>query len=176
MTTPWATSPPSVGGTAWAAEVCHYCGCRHVPLIRDYIAEHDSVLDHGDRALRAIDSGDLDTAAEHVRLMQGELRSHWQGEEQGVFAILMEEELYREHIDPLIAEHRELDALLDTLDVRRREDQVVLREQVDELRVHISKEEDGIFPVTLTELSGPEWDRAIAAWQAAHPGQELIAD
>ena len=20
--------------------MCHYCGCRHIPLIRDYIAEH----------------------------------------------------------------------------------------------------------------------------------------
>jgi iron-sulfur cluster repair protein YtfE (RIC family) len=156
--------------------MCHYCGCRQIPLIRDYIAEHDQVLDHGDRAMRAIDAGDLAEAAEQVRLMHAELRSHWEGEEKGVFAVLMGEELYREHIEPLVAEHRELDELLGRIDVHRGEDQALLREQVAELRVHISKEEDGIFPATLTELSGAEWDRAIAAWQAAHPGQELIAD
>lgn len=156
--------------------MCHYCGCRHVPLIRDYIAEHDRVLEHGDQALRAINAGDVEGAAAHVRQMQVELQAHWKGEENGVFAILMGEELYREHIEPLIAEHRELDALLDRLDLSRREDQIVLRDEVAELRVHISKEEDGIFPATLTELSGPEWDRAIAAWQEAHPGQALIQD
>lgn len=156
--------------------MCHYCGCRQIPLIRDYIAEHDQVLDHGDRAVRAVDAGDLAEAAEQVRLMHVELRSHWEGEENGVFAVLMGEELYREHIEPLVAEHRELDELLGRLDVHRPEDQALLREHVAELRVHISKEEDGIFPATLTELSGPEWDRAIAAWHAAHPERELIVD
>ena len=52
----------------------------------------------------------------------------------------------------------------------------VLQEQVAELRVHISKEEDGLFPVTLVEFSGPEWDAAIDAWHRAHPGQQLIQD
>lgn len=156
--------------------VCHYCGCRQIPLIRDYIAEHDRVLEHGDRALRAISAGELEAAADQVQRMQVELQAHWQGEENGVFAILQTEEPYREHIEPLVAEHRELDALLGRLDLTRREDQALLREQVEALKIHISKEEDGIFPATLTELSGPEWDRAIAAWQEAHPGQELIAD
>lgn len=156
--------------------MCHYCGCRQIPLIRDYIAEHDRILDHGDRALRAVDEGDLELAAEQVRLMHAELRSHWPGEEDGVFAVLMDEPLYREHIEPLVAEHRELDALLADLDVHESDGQAALREQVEELRVHISKEEDGIFPVTLTELSGPEWDRAMAGWYAAHPGQQLIGD
>ena len=28
----------------------------------------------------------------------------------------------------------------------------------------------------LVELSGPEWDVAIAAWERAHPGRTLIVD
>jgi hypothetical protein len=47
---------------------------------------------------------------------------------------------------------------------------------VDELRNHISKEEDGIFPVTLVEFSGPEWDLAIAAWERAHPDRTMNFD
>ena len=154
--------------------MCHYCGCRQIPLIRDYIAEHERATDHGDRALRAIAAGDLASAQAHVDAMAVELRSHWQGEENGVFAVMMGDETYREHLEPLVAEHRELDALLATLDVTRTEDQWVLREQLAELAEHISKEEDGIFPATLVEFDGDEWDAAIDAWHAAHPGRSLI--
>jgi iron-sulfur cluster repair protein YtfE (RIC family) len=156
--------------------VCHYCGCRQIPLIRDYIAEHERVLDLGERALEEMGRGALDDAQATVGQMRAELRSHWQGEEDGVFALMRGDELYREHIDPLIAEHRELDELLRTMDVRDEHQLAVLQEQVAELRVHISKEEDGIFPVTLVEFSGPEWDAAIDAWHRAHPGQQLIQD
>ena len=156
--------------------MCHYCGCRQIPLIRDYIAEHEHVLDLGERALEEMGRGELDDAQATVDQMRAELRSHWQGEEDGVFALMRGDELYRQHIDPLIAEHRELDELLRTMDVRDEHQLAVLQEQVAELRVHISKEEDGIFPVTLVEFSGPEWDAAIKAWHRAHPGQQLIED
>ena len=156
--------------------MCHYCGCRQIPLIRDYIAEHEHVLDLGERALGEMGRGALDDAQATVDQMRAELRSHWQGEEDGVFALMRGDELYRQHIDPLIAEHRELDELLRTMDVRDEHQLAVLQEQVAELRVHISKEEDGLFPVTLVEFSGPEWDAAIDAWHRAHPGQQLIQD
>lgn len=156
--------------------MCHYCGCRQIPLIRDYIAEHEHVLDLGERALEEMGRGALDDAQATVDRMRAELRSHWQGEEDGVFALMRGDELYRQHIDPLIAEHRELDELLRTMDVRDEHQLAVLQEQVAELRVHISKEEDGLFPVTLVEFSGPEWDAAIDAWHRAHPGQQLMQD
>jgi iron-sulfur cluster repair protein YtfE (RIC family) len=130
----------------------------------------------GMRALEEAGRGALADAQETVSRMRAELLSHWQGEEEGVFALMRGDDLYREHIDPLIAEHRELDALLARLDMTSAEDRTRLRHEMDELLVHISKEEDGIFPVTLVELSGPEWDAAIAAWERAHPGKTLIVD
>lgn len=156
--------------------MCHYCGCRQIPLIRDYIAEHEHVLELGMHAVEQAGRGELDEAQATVARMRAELVAHWQGEEEGVFALMRGDELYREHIDPLIAEHRELDALLGRLDLTRAEDRVRLRDEMRELRIHISKEEDGIFPVTLVELSGPEWDLAIAAWERAHPGRTLTYD
>ena len=156
--------------------MCHYCGCRHIPLIRDYIAEHERVLDLGSRALEEAGRGALTEAQATVAEMRTELQSHWQGEEEGVFALMRSDELYREHIDPLVEEHRELDALLARLDMTVAEDRVRLRDEMHELRIHISKEEDGIFPVTLVEFSGPEWDAAIAAWERAHPGQKISLD
>ncbi len=39
--------------------MCHYCGCRVMPLIRDYIAEHERAINHGGGAVRALDQGGL---------------------------------------------------------------------------------------------------------------------
>ena len=46
---------------------------------------------------------------------------------------------------------------------------------MSDLYEHISKEEDGLFPASLTSLSGDEWDASINAWHAAHPGRRMIA-
>ncbi len=42
--------------------MCHYCGCRDMPLLRDYIAEHERVINLGGAAVRALDRGDQDQA------------------------------------------------------------------------------------------------------------------
>ncbi|MFI8365575.1 hypothetical protein [Streptomyces sp. NPDC085466] len=33
---------------------------------------------------------------------------------------------------------------------------------------HIAKEEDGLFPVSLTELTGERWNEAVTAWSGVH--------
>ena len=106
--------------------MCHYCGCRQIPLIRDYIAEHELVTWLGVRALEETGRGEMTKAQATVTQMRSELLAHWQGEEEGVFALMRGEELYREHIDPLIAEHRELDALLGRLDMASADDRTRL--------------------------------------------------
>ncbi len=45
---------------------------------------------------------------------------------------------------------------------------------VFDLYEHISKEEDGLFPASLTALGGDEWDAAMDAWHEAHPGRRMI--
>lgn len=133
-----------------------------MPLLRDYIAEHERAVDHGREAVRALDRGELDVARERLAAMYDELRSHWQGEENGLFAVMHGEELYAEHIDPLVAEHRELAAFLEVADVSDPADQARVRREIEELYVHIAKEEDGLFPAALTALDGADWDAAMA--------------
>ena len=157
--------------------MCHYCGCRQIRLLRDYIAEHERVTELGDVAVRAIDAGDLDRARRCTDQMAVELASHWAGEENGLFAVMRRAETaYADYIDPLVAEHRDLSLFLAGVDVSDPADQDRLRLEVRELLEHISKEEDGLFPAALTSLSGRDWDEAIGAWYDAHPGEELIAD
>lgn len=156
--------------------MCHYCGCREMPLLRDYIAEHERVVNLGGAAVRALDRGDTAHAQASLAAMAEELRSHWRGEENGLFAMMQTDELYAEHIEPLVREHRELASLLASVDLFDPADQERVRQAVDDLHGHIAKEEDGLFPASLTALGGAEWDAAMAAWQRAHPGEHLIAD
>jgi iron-sulfur cluster repair protein YtfE (RIC family) len=147
-----------------------------MPLLRDYVAEHEQVMNLGGAAVRALDRGDGVLARTLLTEMARELRSHWQGEEDGLFAVMRGDELFDEHITPLVREHRELAALLEMVDLSDPSDQERLRRAVDDLHGHIAKEEDGLFPASLTALTGEEWDTAMAAWQQAHPGRDLITD
>ena len=147
-----------------------------MPLIRDYIAEHERAINLGGDAVRAIDDGELAKAADLLGSMAAELRTHWQGEEKGLFAVMGRDELYAEHIDPLVREHRDLETLLRAVDLSDPTDQDRVRTAVFELHEHIAKEEDGLFPASLTTLSGDEWDASMQAWHAAHPGHTMIGE
>lgn len=156
--------------------MCHYCGCRDMPLLRDYIAEHERVVNLGGAAVRALDRGEPVRARELLAAMTQELTSHWQGEENGLFAVMRKDELSSQHILPLVREHRELATLLESVDLSDADDQNRVRRAVDDLHGHIAKEEDGLFPASLTALGGEDWDAAMAAWRRAHPDRKLIAD
>ncbi|MER7762700.1 hemerythrin domain-containing protein [Streptomyces sp. NPDC097619] len=152
--------------------MCHYCGCRQIPLIREFVAEHETVTDAAGDALRALDRGDPTAARRLVDRMTEELLAHWEGEERGLFAVMEQDPEYAPYIADLVREHRESAAFLDRADLGDPTDEARFRASVDEPHRHIAKEEDGLFPASLTALAGDEWDRSIAAWRAAHPDRE----
>jgi hypothetical protein len=84
------------------------------------------------------------------------------------------DELYATHIAPLVSEHRELDALLGSVDLQDDGDREQIRQAIEELHEHIAREEDGLFPASLTALDGEQWDAAMAGWRQEHPGQQMI--
>ncbi|KAA0107929.1 hemerythrin domain-containing protein [Mycolicibacterium sp. P1-5] len=145
-----------------------------MPLLRDYIAEHERAIDHGGSVVRALDEADYGRAHESLSAMAEELRAHWSGEENGLFAVMATDELFASHITPLVREHRELDELLATADLTDGGDRKLIREAIFELREHIVKEEDGLFPASLTALDGEQWDAAITGWHQAHPGKSPL--
>lgn len=155
--------------------MCQYCGCREMPLLRDYTAEHERAINLGGGAVRALDAGDVVKAQDLAVAMAAELRTHWSGEEAGLFAQLLDEDdIFAEYIDPLVQEHRDLDAFMATMDLSDPADQARFRDEVSALHEHIAKEEDSLFPASVTTLSGDQWDAAIAAWQVAHPGATML--
>ncbi|MFE1412262.1 hemerythrin domain-containing protein [Streptomyces sp. NPDC058746] len=155
--------------------MCHYCGCRQIPLIKEFIAEHESVTDAAGDALRALDAGDHAKARALTLDMQTVLLAHWKGEEDGLFAVMSTDPEYADYIAALTREHRELAAFLSTADLSSPADAQTFREAMDDLHHHIAKEEDGLFPASLTALTGDEWDLSIKAWRTAHPDGELHA-
>lgn len=120
-----------------------------------------------------MDGGDLALARTLLDEMAQELRSHWRGEENGFFQAMSRTEEYRDYIAQLILEHRELDALLTAADLSTKQDRDAVRVAVADLADHIRKEEDGLFPASLTALDGQDWNESMAAWQEAHPGSRL---
>jgi hypothetical protein len=148
-----------------------------MPLIRDFIEEHEQVADLGDEALRALEHADLVTASRCVTQMSEILTSHWQGEEAGIFAVMSEADVsYAEYVETLVGEHRALAAFLNVIDLDLPAHRERLQFEISALREHIVREEDGLFPASLTALTGDQWDRAISAWYGAHPGESLIPD
>lgn len=148
--------------------VCFYCGCRDIPLLRDYIAEHERVTDLGADLTKALREEDLPAAKRLISEIAAELESHWRGEENGLFAAMRLEEGYRDYIDQLVNEHRQLRDLLATADLAEADDQRRVLAALEELHEHIAKEEDGLFPASLTALDGDQWERAIRVWQTVH--------
>jgi iron-sulfur cluster repair protein YtfE (RIC family) len=147
-----------------------------MPLIRDLVAEHEQALDCGDDIVRALDRRELPAATDLLRHMHALLSPHWEGEENGVFAAMAaREEQYADYVRPLIAEHRELAQLLASVDVSSADGEQAVRVAFQELRDHIRREEDGLFPASLTALDGDDWDAAMQAWRNAHPGEDMIS-
>lgn len=146
-----------------------------MPLIRDFVAEHEQALDCADDILRALDRRDRPAVTHLLSEMHALLRPHWQGEENGIFEVMAaREQQYADYVRPLIGEHRELAQLLATVDVSTADGEHAVRVAFDELRGHIRREEDGLFPASLTALAGDDWDAAMTAWRDAHPGEDLI--
>lgn len=157
--------------------MCHYCGCRQVPLIRDYIAEHEAITTLGMRMTKLLGRGDADAAQRLVPELAELLSRHWQGEEEGVFvAMAAADEQYADYIAPLVAEHRDLATFLAGADLTLPDDAARFAAEVVALADHIEREEDGLFPATLVTLDGADWDAAFEAWHRAHPGQQLVVD
>jgi iron-sulfur cluster repair protein YtfE (RIC family) len=127
----------------------------------------------GRDAVAAMNRDDLEAAGQLLDRMARELHTHWRGEEDGLFAAMRKDREYEGYISALVREHRDLESLLATADLSTQSDRDLIRAAIVDLAEHIRKEEDGLFPASLTALDGDAWNRSIAAWQEAHPGSSL---
>jgi len=138
--------------------MCEYCGCQSIPAIRELTEEHDAVVEQIGEVTRRLDDGDAAAAAEGCRRISRILAPHTVVEEQGLFPAMAVE--FPDQVDVLHREHRAIEAVLAECDDADPVDpawpgRVVAA--LDLLRVHILKEQDGVFPATLSVLGNDDW-------------------
>jgi hemerythrin-like domain-containing protein len=139
--------------------VCEYCGCQEVDVIAQLTAEHDRLRSLGRDLAEAADRGDLAGARPIAHEMRHVLAPHTRVEEAGLFPELAAE--FGDQLADLEREHVVIDGALEDLD---RDAPVVDWPQRTHAALallfdHILKEQDGVFPAALANLSPDGWDR-----------------
>lgn len=146
--------------------MCQYCGCHENTIIGRFAEEHVRLIDLSGDMQRAIVASDTTLARDLAVRTRDLLYPHTGAEERGLFAALRrEEEAYGSTIDRLCGEHITLDGLIDRIIDGEWH---LGAEFVHELREHIDREENSLFPASVVSIiDGDEWDRIEADDNAA---------
>jgi hemerythrin-like domain-containing protein len=139
--------------------MCEYCGCQDIPAIADLTAEHDGIRTVARDAQRAAAAGDHPAAVETAGRLRALLEPHNRIEELGLFPAMAGE--FAEHTDRLVAEHRNLEEALGELTSGQPATpgwEQRLSAALHDLFEHILREQDGLFPATLSVLTPERWD------------------
>ena len=150
----------------------YYWGCQSMGVIGRVTAEVEGIMNAPRKLRRAAQAGRADEVAELVDEVAGLLTPHTDAEEVGLFTVLRRDEDFTEYVDALCGEHVTLDELLER--IRAGESDLADRFYT-ELRAHIEREEDGLFPASLTTLRGDDWPEVDELTAAASPTSPLAS-
>jgi len=139
--------------------VCEYCGCQDIPAIATLTAEHEAIREVARVGQQAATASDHPAAVAAATRLKELLDPHSRIEELGLFPAMAGE--FGEHTERLTAEHRALEAELTELidsaaPVAGWEQR--LTAALSELFEHILREQDGLFPATLSVMTPEQWD------------------
>lgn len=146
--------------------MCSYCGCQSIGIIGRFSAEHEQIINVSGLLRRAIVEGRLGEVGGLADDVARLLDPHTDAEEVGLFTVLRRDEDFAEHVDGLCGEHTKLTETLAR--IRAGETNLVHRFSRD-LRSHIQREEDGLFPASLTTLDGEQWAEVETLTAASRP-------
>lgn len=156
--------------------MCEYCGCQDIAAIAELTREHDAVVAEIAHVRVAVRDGDAEAAGEVARRISRILGPHTSVEEHGLFPHLEHE--FPDHIAALEREHREIEAVLAVADRGTPSDPCwpqQLLGAMELLRDHILKEQDGLFPASLSILDESGWASVDAARaNANHAGGVVL--
>lgn len=150
--------------------MCSYCGCQSIDVIGRFTAEHEQIINAAGELRRTVEAGrhaGLEvTVAQRVDALAALLTPHTGAEEAGLFFVLRRDADFTDYVDSLCGEHVTLD---DALARIRAGEHDLVASFYRQLRTHIEREEDGLFPSSLTALGGPDWAEVDALTAAAVP-------
>ncbi len=143
--------------------MCEYCGCQSLTAIDELTREHDEVVNLISHVRDARRDGDTARMAELARRIGTVLEPHTEVEEHGLFPALADD--FPEQLAALEDEHRRVEAVLAEAESGTPSDLTWpdrLISVLDLLRLHILKEQDGVFPAALAALSTEQWEAVEA--------------
>ena len=146
--------------------MCEHCGCRGVEPIAELMDEHFALLDLVGDVRRHLEGGDRVSTMATLEPLGVKLLRHVSREERGVFAALKEQGDFSEAVAELEAEHLAFDIQLDEIDIDSRTFVEDIASMMDDLVLHIDKENLGVFPVTVVTLGARGWATIEAAHEA----------
>jgi hypothetical protein len=139
--------------------MCEYCGCQALAPIDDLTREHDLVVNLISDVRSARQGDDVVRMASLARQILTVLGPHTQVEEQGLFPAMKAD--FPDQIAVLEAEHASIHAVLSEASGGTPQDPGWpdrLWATLGELRKHILREQDGVFPAALATLRTAEWE------------------
>jgi hemerythrin-like domain-containing protein len=137
--------------------MCEHCGCRGVEPIAQLMDEHLELLDVGDDVRRRLAAGDRLGAWEQLGRLALHLDAHVAREEAGVFAALRAQGEFVQAVEDLEAEHAGFDEWLSDVGLHDADLEHRVGLLLQELSLHIDKENLGIFPVAVVTLDAAGW-------------------
>jgi len=147
--------------------VCSYCGCDSIEVIGRFMAEHVEIINANGELRAAVHSGKAEALEAARSVVAGLLWPHTVAEEVGLFQVMARDEVYASHIASLCAEHESLGVHLAAITPG---DDAAMTLFENELRDHIDKEDNGLFPAAAIALGGVEWLEVHEITPHSHDG------
>lgn len=154
--------------------MCEYCGCQQIAAIRELTREHDAVVAEIAEVRSLLRKDDVQGAATTARRIAEILEPHTAVEEGALFPLMAEE--FPDHIEALEREHRLVEGVLAEAASGTPADPdwpARLTSALDLLRDHILKEQDGVFPASLSVVDTEGWEQVEAVRARAGSGVAL---
>jgi hemerythrin-like domain-containing protein len=126
-------------------------------VVRELMDEHTSLADMAYGVRKALRSDDVVAATSQLTELLPRLDRHVHREEDGIFRALRSSGEFLDEVDALESEHRDLEEAIAALDADAPCFPAEVTRLLDDLDVHIAREDYGIFPVSVVTLSATEW-------------------
>lgn len=144
--------------------MCSYCGCKSIAIVGRFMAEHEAITNLLTELRSACAAQDADRVKKAVHEVEHALHPHTAMEETTLFSEMKKDPDFTEHIESLCREHTMLDEELERLAAG--EYDLFHQFEID-LRNHMDREDNGLFPASAIILDGPQWE-----WIHAEAGMD----
>jgi len=119
--------------------------------------EHTALVDQADDVRRVMHAGNPAGAMTNLADLVSRLQRHVRREEQGIFRALRASGEFLDEVDALEGEHGALEKAITLLDPAAPDFPSSVDRLLDDLAVHVDREDYGIFPVSVVTLGAAGW-------------------